>query len=104
MNWIDYTFLFGGLTALIFNLVIFCLSFKREFPKVTQRITILFAGFGLGVGLYSIYKIVQTASITSPKLCGGIFVAIPTAIPLVPEIKRFGNLAGKTTGSFSLPS
>ena len=65
MNWIDYTFLFGGLTALIFNLVIFCLSFKREFPKVTQRITILFAGFGLGVGLYSIYKIVQTASILS---------------------------------------
>ena len=65
MNWIDYTFLFGGLTALIFNLVIFCLSFKREFPKVTQRITILFAGFGLGVGLYSIYKIVQTASTLS---------------------------------------
>ena len=46
----------------------------------------------------------QTASITSPKLWGGILVAIPTAIPLVPDINKFGNLAGKTVGSFSDPS
>ena len=43
-------------------------------------------------------------SITSPKLWGGIFVAIPTAIPIVPFTKIFGNLDGNTDGSFSLSS
>ena len=43
-------------------------------------------------------------SITSPRLCGGIFVAIPTAIPIVPFTRIFGNLLGKTTGSFSVSS
>ena len=31
-------------------------------------------------------------------------VAIPTAIPLLPFTKRLGNLAGRTTGSFSSSS
>mgnify|MGYP000105088237 CR=1 FL=1 len=48
--------------------------------------------------------IFTTASITSLKLWGGIFVAIPTAIPEVPFTKRFGNLDGSTTGSFSVSS
>ena len=43
-------------------------------------------------------------SITSPKLWGGIFVAIPTAIPEDPLTKRFGYLEGNTTGSCSSPS
>ncbi|CAB4567265.1 unannotated protein [freshwater metagenome] len=30
------------------------------------------------------------AAITSPRLCGAIFVAIPTAIPDPPLTKRFG--------------
>jgi hypothetical protein len=41
------------------------------------------------------------AAITSPKLCGAIFVAIPTAIPEPPFTRRFGYAAGKTTGSES---
>ena len=41
---------------------------------------------------------------TSPKLCGGILVAIPTAIPVEPFTSKFGNLAGKTEGSFNLSS
>ena len=44
------------------------------------------------------------ALITSTKLCGGILVAMPTAIPPAPLTSRFGNRAGSTTGSFSLPS
>ena len=40
----------------------------------------------------------------SLRLCGAIFVAIPTAIPLEPLTKRFGNLDGRTTGSFSSSS
>jgi len=39
------------------------------------------------------------ASITSPRLCGGIFVAYPADIPVVPFTKRFGNFAGNTVGS-----
>ena len=46
----------------------------------------------------------NVASITSPKLCGGILVAIPTAIPPAPLTSKFGNWAGKTVGSFSVSS
>jgi len=38
---------------------------------------------------------------TSARLCGGMFVAIPTAIPLDPLRRRFGTFAGRTTGSSS---
>jgi len=44
------------------------------------------------------------ASMTSPRLCGGILVAMPTAMPPAPLTRRFGNLAGKTDGSVSLLS
>ena len=43
-------------------------------------------------------------SITSDKLCGGIFVAIPTAIPIEPFTSIFGNLDGNTFGSFLVTS
>ena len=36
---------------------------------------------------------------TSPRLCGGMFVAIPTAIPAEPFTSRFGKRAGSTVGS-----
>ena len=39
------------------------------------------------------------ASTISRKLCGGMFVAIPTAIPLAPLTRRFGMRDGSTTGS-----
>ena len=42
--------------------------------------------------------------ITSVKLCGGIFVAIPTAIPEEPFTKSAGIFAGNTVGSWSLSS
>eukprot|EP00967_Tisochrysis_lutea_P058865 scaffold75006_cov36-Tisochrysis_lutea.AAC.4 len=41
------------------------------------------------------------ASISSPKLCGGIFVAIPTAMPDAPLRSSMGTRAGSTTGSTS---
>ena len=44
------------------------------------------------------------ASTTSPRLWGGILVAIPTAIPDEPLTSRLGNLAGRTVGSSSLSS
>ena len=45
-----------------------------------------------------------TPSATSPRLCGGMFVAIPTAIPADPLTSRFGNRAGSTSGSCERPS
>ena len=42
--------------------------------------------------------------ITSVKLWGGIFVAIPTAIPDEPFIKSAGTFAGNTVGSCNLSS
>ncbi len=44
------------------------------------------------------------ASHTSERLCGGMLVAIPTAIPVEPLIKSCGTLAGSTIGSSVLPS
>ena len=44
------------------------------------------------------------ASISSPRLWGGMFVARPTAMPAEPLASRFGNRAGSTTGSSSYPS
>ena len=50
-------------------------------------------------------SIIFTApSMTSPRLWGGMDVAMPTAIPLDPFTRRFGNLDGSTTGSFSSSS
>ena len=64
---------------------------KINFPKSSR----------LALGLSIINKV---ASITSPKLWGGMLVAIPTAIPEAPLTKRLGYCAGKTVGSFVLSS
>ncbi|CAI8250030.1 MAG: Uncharacterised protein [Flavobacteriia bacterium] len=37
----------------------------------------------------------------SERLCGGILVAMPTAIPAEPLTSRLGNLDGRTVGSLS---
>jgi hypothetical protein len=41
---------------------------------------------------------------TSLRLCGGMFVAMPTAMPSEPFTSRFGNCAGRTMGSLCWPS
>ena len=40
-------------------------------------------------------------STTSPRLWGGILVAMPTAMPEEPLMRRFGTLVGRTIGSWS---
>ena len=44
------------------------------------------------------------ASITSPRLCGGMLVAMPTAMPWLPLTSRLGKRAGSTVGSTREPS
>ena len=39
------------------------------------------------------------ASTISPRLCGGMFVAMPTAMPPEPLTSRFGTRDGRTVGS-----
>ena len=46
----------------------------------------------------------RQASTTSLRLCGGMLVAIPTAMPVEPLMSRLGILLGRTVGSSSLPS
>ena len=46
----------------------------------------------------------RQAPITSVRLCGGMLVAIPTAIPDEPLTSRLGSRDGSTVGSCSLPS
>ena len=45
-----------------------------------------------------------TAAAISRRLCGGIFVAMPTAMPSEPLTSRFGNRAGRIAGSCVRPS
>ncbi len=44
------------------------------------------------------------ASMTSRRLCGGMFVAMPTAMPVEPLTSRFGKRDGRTSGSCVRPS
>jgi hypothetical protein len=46
----------------------------------------------------------RAAAMTSPRLCGGMLVAIPTAMPDAPLTSRLGKAAGSATGSCSWPS
>ena len=43
--------------------------------------------------------VATTASMTSPRLCGGMLVAMPTAMPDEPLTSRFGTREGSTSGS-----
>ena len=64
---------------------------------LTMRISSESVTSGLSISL--------TAALhTSARLWGGMFVAIPTAMPWAPFTKRFGKRAGRTTGSVRDPS
>ncbi len=43
-------------------------------------------------------------SASSPRFCGGTLVAMPTAMPVAPFIRRFGSFAGRTMGSSRVSS
>ena len=70
-------------------------SLRSVIPSITLSLT--------SVAIFSI-KFAIRPSITSPRLCGGMFVAIPTAMPVDPFTNKLGYLDGKTFGSDSLPS
>ena len=77
------------------------------FPIITPPVGksgpgIYFINCFIVISLFSIKA--KVPSIISPKLWGGILVAIPTAIPPAPLTKRFGYCAGRTDGSFSVSS
>ena len=55
----------------------------------------------LGRRRLAILDQVSAASQSSAALCGGIEVAMPTAIPCEPLASRFGKAEGSTTGSSS---
>ena len=44
-----------------------------------------------------------TASIVSPRLWGGMLVAMATAMPWLPFTSRLGNRDGRTAGSGNSP-
>ncbi len=46
----------------------------------------------------------RAAAMTSPRLCGAMLVAMPTAMPAAPFTSRLGRPAGSTSGWVSLPS
>ena len=64
----------------------------------------LMCSINSSVEIFSFSIIETRPSIISFKLCGGIFVAIPTAIPSDPLINNVGTKEGKTVGSLSVSS
>ena len=77
-----------------------CAPVGKSGPLIIPRISSIVVS--LSSSISSIRR--TTPLITSRRLCGGILVAIPTAIPDVPFTKRFGKRDGNTTGSFSVSS
>jgi hypothetical protein len=59
---------------------------------------------GFDVGFRIVQQRLNSAMQMSVRLCGGILVAMPTAMPDEPLISRLGILAGITSGSCSEPS
>ncbi len=57
-----------------------------------------------GSSIAGLSTIAMQPLMTSVRLCGGMFVAMPTAMPPAPLTSRFGNFAGITTGSDMVPS
>ena len=49
-------------------------------------------------------NIMHVASMVSPRLCGGMLVAMPTAMPDEPLTSKLGKRAGSTDGSSRLSS
>ena len=54
---------------------------------------------GIAVGMATNVPPHNLNEIVSVRLCGGMFVAMPTAIPEVPLTSRLGKRAGRTSGS-----
>src|SRR3989344_9262336 len=53
------------------------------------------------IAISGLFIVVIIPSHTSIILCGGTLVAMPTAIPELPLIKRLGIFEGKIDGSFN---
>ena len=64
---------------------------------LTYLSSVLLRAFGLSIRN-------SAASHSSAALCGGIDVAMPTAMPCEPLASRLGKAAGSTTGSSLVPS
>ena len=82
-------------------------SFTPSYPKMVPPVgksgaLMIWINSSILMSWLSIYLIVPLT--TSDKLCGGILVAIPTAIPEAPLINKLGTRVGNTVGSLSVSS
>ena len=96
---VSVTLFCAGFGTLIFHL---CTKFKV--PAFLGSSFAFLGGFYTVANLDSGMYAGMSANDKAAYACGGIFVAIPTAIPLVPLTKRLGYLDGSTDGSFSVSS
>ncbi|MDC8912996.1 hypothetical protein PR258_01205 [Metamycoplasma hyosynoviae] len=72
-----------GFVAAIFNLIIISLSFNKDFPKVTQRATIFFAGVLLALFFLSIYVLIVQGGGLSGKQVDTILLFVFYLILLI---------------------
>ena len=71
MGWLEITIMLLAFTAVIFNLIIFITSFRKQYPAVTIRLTIFFSGIAVLASL-----IVLGGSLSSKSGAGEIIMFV----------------------------
>ncbi len=72
---------------------------SRIWPPVGKSGPLMCLSRSLVVELRVVDQRDRRRRITSPRLCGGMLVAMPTAMPVQPLTSRCGTVAGSTIGS-----
>ena len=71
----------------------------ETYPPVGKSGPVIISiSFSIVISGFFIYAVI--ASHTSVRLCEGMFVAIPTAIPDAPLSNKAGSFPGRSSGSF----
>lgn len=59
MSWLEYIFLSWGYIAIIFDLTIICMSFKKEFKKHTLWLSLFLSGFAVSSIFFAVYALIE---------------------------------------------
>ena len=76
MGWLEITIMVLAFTAVIFNLIIFITSFRKQYPAVTIRLTVFFSGIAVLAGLFAIYQLIVLGGGLKDSKAGAIIMFV----------------------------
>ena len=100
MGWLEITIMLLAFTAVIFNLIIFITSFRKQYPAVTIRLTIFFSGIAVLAGLFAIYQLIVLGGSLNSKSGAGeiimfvfwlLFLVLAIITAIIHLIRIFGR-------------